>query len=267
MTFPHKIGFMKDKAGYSPEYQLVWNSFTNKPTAADAAIQDTMLSALVAGGYYAKAELLDVFSAHSNTAGESQKNWKNPGTFDPTLTNSPTWTIYAGFTGAVTGSKYVRLNFIPSSDGTLIGRDNICLIIGVGNDLAETLVDVGVYDGTQSLAIISRSATGNANYNCNTATATNAANANGKKHFAVSRGLAANYDSYQNLVKTNIVRASTALVTKTLYACARNNNGAVAVSNRQLRYVFLFSYLTEVEVDAVIGIMETYLDNYGTGLY
>lgn len=255
--------------GYCPELQDVLNYWisigSTAPDNADALAYDTWMRAMVAGGYYAKAELLDIFSTHSQNT--SKTNWKNPGVFNPSETNAPTWTQYEGFTGESAGSKYIKLNFIPSSDGTLIGTDNICVIIGVGNDVSESLMDVGVYDGTQSLAIISRSATNNANFNCNSATATNAANANGKKHFAVSRGVGANYDSYQNLVKTNIVRASTALVTKTLYACGRNNNGSAAASNRQLRYVFLFSYLTEAEVNAVIGLTNTLLAAHGKNLY
>ena len=267
MTFPHKIGFMKPKGlAYSAAYTLVYNSFTNKPSAADITIQSTMLDALVAGGYYAKAELLDVFSAHSNTAGESQKNWRNPGTFDPTLVNAPTWTQYAGFTGASTGTKYVRLNFIPSVNGTLIGQNNICIMWGVGNNIDESRYDVGGASAT--IALVGLSRTGNKFRSfCNDLTSKDNANTNSIAHYALSRGVSTGYDKHINLVKTAITQASVGSVTVELHACGYNFNGVATPCNRQLRYVFVFSYLTDAEVKAVIAIMETYLDNYTTGLY
>lgn len=224
---------MKDKAGYSPAYTLVYNSFTNKPSVADAAIQAT-------------------------------KNWKLPGTFDPTLVNSPGWVAYAGFTGEAT--KYVELNFNPTANGTLVSKNNICLMWGVGTNVNETAYDVGGNDAAVYLRHRAR-ASNFARMYCNDATAKTAANASSIAHYAMSRGLAANYDSYINLVKVNQVVASTGLINISLLACGANGNGTKAGCTKQLRYFFLFSYLTQAEVLAVIGIMEAYLDNYGTGLY
>ncbi len=262
---------MKDKAGYSPAYQLVWNSFTNKPSVADATIQQTMLNALVTGGYYAKAELLDVFSAHSNTAGESQKNWKLPGTFDPTLVNAPTWTQYAGFLGAATGTKYVKLNFNPTVNGTLVSQNSICVIIGIGNNVAESnRFDVGGVDAAGvSLIIYSRNTSDRFYTRCNDANASQyISNTTSIGHHAISRTVSTEYKVYKNQVApvTKSI-ASTGLTNIELYACGYNNNGVVVPCNKQLRYVFVFSGLIQAEVQAVIGIMETYLDNYSTGLY
>jgi hypothetical protein len=102
---------------------------------------------------------------------------------------------------------------------------------------------------------------------CNDTTSSSTSNTNGKRHFAMSRGAAGSYDRYINLVKTTIAVNSTGEVNVNLYACGYDNNGGLAASNRQVRYVMLFTYLTESEVQAVIGIMETYLDSIGTGLY
>ena len=253
-----------NNVGFISQYQSVWNSFTNKPTVADAKIQNYTLNALVAGGYYAKAELLDVFSAHSNTAGESQKNWKNPGTFDPTIVNSPGWVAYAGFTGAAT--KYIELNFNPTTNGTLVSQNNICMIWGVGTNVDETTYDVGGNDAAVYFRHRARSSNFARMY-CNDATAKTGANASSIKHYAMSRGVAANYDSYINLVKVNQVVASTGLVNISLLACGVNGNGSKVGCTKQLRYVFIFSYLTQAEVQAVMGIMNTYLTNYGTNLY
>ena len=254
---------------YSAEYALVYNSMTNKPSAADALIQATMLDALVAGGYYAKAEFLDVFSAHSNTAGESQKNWRNPGTFDPTLVNSPGWVAYAGFTGDTAGVKYTRTNFIPSANGTLIGQNNICAIIGIGNNIDNSTYDNGVTDGTNGLVLRSRSSAFASRCMVNGATSTtHTGMLGGIGHFSLRRQNATQQICGKNSTFITVSANSTGLPTKEIYTGGASNlNGVATVFGKQIRYHFLSSYLTDVELNAVIGIMETYLDNYTTGLY
>jgi len=248
-------------AGYSEEYQAVYDAFPDKPSDADAAIQATMLDALVAGGYYAKAEFIDIFSAHSNAS--SLFNWRNPGTFNPSLVLAPAWVQYEGYTGAA--GNYINLNFNCATQGTIIGQNNICLLIGVGNNVSEVRYDVGAIDAAKGLYIRSKHTTNISVFSCNSGLVTDP-NTNGKKHFGVSRTVGANFDSYQNKVRVNKAAASVGLVNMEMYACAYNNNGVPQNSTRQLRYAMLFSYLAEAEVFAVIDIMEAYLDNYGTGL-
>ena len=268
MSFPHKIGFMKPKGlGFCEQYQAVYNEFTNKPAAADAVIQNANILAIVAGGRYIKSERHREFSVHTNDAGEAQLDWIDPAVNPPvTNVNGCAWDAYNGFTGQYAGGKYINLNFNPTVDGTIIGQNNICLIWGVGNDLAENYMDIGACDGTQYLAAYCRTAGGNANWRCNSSGSNNTVNANAIKHYAMSRNNSANFDSYLNLVKTNITRTSTGLVSKTLYACGHNNNDSAIASNKQLRYATIGSHLAEGEVQSAMTDEETYLDNYGTGL-
>jgi hypothetical protein len=224
-----------------------------------------MLKALVDLNVFYKAEFLDMFSVHTNTGGEAQINWRNPGTFNPTLVNNPVFTAYEGFTGDSVNTRYIRSNFIPSVDGTIIGQDNICVIIGVGTDL-EPVNWQNAYDfGAGNLLIASRYA-GNTEFFCNSAAAT-VANTYGKKYFGMSRNNAVSFDSYQNLVETNCVKTSATLTNLEIYVCAINIGGTAYICNRQLRFAFLFSYLTEAEITGTMGIMNTYLTNYGTNLY
>lgn len=250
---------------YGDAYGAVYNKFTVKPSEFDLFNQNKMLAGLVDLGVYAKAELIDIFSLHA----EQYLNWKSPGTFDPSGVNSPAWTQYAGVTGAVAGTKYVRLNFIPGTDGTLIGQNNICLIVGVGSNVAEDTCDVGGNDVSNSsiLYISSRLAANSALLSCNSAVGDMIANTNSKQHFAMSRNAAANFDYYFNTTKTNLVKVSSALCDVELFACCYNNNGTpYAIGSRPIRYVILASYLTETEVTGTMNIMETYLKNYSMGL-
>jgi hypothetical protein len=242
-------------AGMSPQYQTVYNAFGTPPSSSDAAIQATMLDALVSGGYYAKAELLDVLSCHNKP--DSLFNWRNPALFKVTENTTVAWTQYAGFKGDG-GSNYLQANFVPAIDGTIIGQDNMCMVWGIGSDASENLYDIHCgTGGSASFSARSRASNLFRMYCNNTTLSSGGANANAIKHYAISRGNSANFDVYQNTSKTNIAAASTGLANFPLN---------LIISSQEMRYFFLFSYLTEAEVTAVMAIMEAYLDNYGTGL-
>ena len=252
---------------FETEYAAVYASFTVKPSAVDAFIQQTWLQGMVTAGYFAKAEFLDMFSTPVNTSGEALKNWKNPAAFIPAEVGTPTFEAYAGFTGREADGSSIRLNFTPSSDATLIAQNNICAIIGIGGSTGSNLYDFGANDATQFFIIAGES--GNlTNFYCNEAGGgTLSITGNEIAHFAMSRSLAAGYYKYKNL-EAGVYqgRVSIGLVTKELYACGRNNNDTIIGNARPIRYVFLFSYLTQAEIQGVIALTEAYLDNYGKGL-
>lgn len=254
-----------NKSTYIAEYNSVYNLFVAKPSDADALIQNTMLKALVDGGYYAKAEFLDVFSAHGEA--ESLFNWRDPaGAHNPTVVNSPVWTQYEGFKGNVAGGRYGRTNFIPSVDKTVMSGQSVCYIIGLGDDVDEALWDFGVFDGSEYVGIVSR-ASNVAYFAINDGvTAATTANIDSKKHYAIGRNGFPAFDSYINLTRTAKSADYLAAATKELFFCGYNNNAVAAPCNKTVRYLFVFSNLTEAEVLSVIIIMETYLDNYSKGL-
>jgi hypothetical protein len=264
--------FIPQSGIYCDEYDIAHYYFGTKPSSGDAVIQNTMLKALVDGGYFAKAELIDVFSMHNEV--DSLWNLKDPTKFNPSKDLNPTWTIYEGFTGGTRGERYnlINLNFNPSTDGTLVGQDNICVIIGVGSDI-DTIYGADADFGGSSADDVSCLEINSRYYDQGYFKANDATgnpvlyNTNGKKHYAISRGNGANYDAYINLVKTTITQASTGLVDAVLSACGSNyRNFWNQSSGRQVRYVLVFSHLIEAEALDVIGIMEAYLANYGKNL-
>jgi hypothetical protein len=248
------------------QYVTVWNAFPTKPSAYNSTLFNRWMKRMVDNAHFGKAEFLDLFvTEHQDGA---CINWHSPGTFNPSEVNAPTWGQYLGYTASAAG-KYIRSNFIPSVNGTLIGQDNICIIIGIGNNLAEDLFDFGSNDaGTNRIMITSRTSINT--FKVYFTASNSEVNANSKKHLALSRGAAANFDMYINLVKVNKASASGGFANKELYIGGRNNNGIADIGNHQIRYAFLFSYLTEAEitgVNGVIPITEELLDGLGTGLY
>ena len=248
----------------SAEYTDVYNAMPTKPSYVDALRQDEMLSALVNLGVYTKAELLDVFATHT---GGSLINWANPGTFNPSLSGAPVFTQYAGYTGNSVTEACVRLNFKPATNGTLISQNNICAIIGVGNDILSGEVDFGASEpGGVNFFIQSKGGANVVNFTCNTTSQNTYANASGKKYYAMSRNNANFFNSYVNFDLTVINDVSDAFINRELVACGRSISINFFASDRQLRFVFLFSFLTSNEIREVMEIMEHYLDHYGTGL-
>jgi len=243
--------------GLCNEYNTVLSAMTTTPSPADQTIQNRMIKALVDGGYYAKAEIIDIFATHNQN--DSLINWKNPNNFNPTKQGNPAWEQYAGFTGAGTDA-YIKTNFNPSTHGTIIGKDNVSIVFGIATDAFENSDDV--FSGaaaTSPIGCKTRAAVTNGYIRgyCNDKTQTAIVNTNAIGHYAYSRSSSAGYDVYKNSTKTYAGNASVAMASLPI---------DLIRSTKQMPYFMLFSSLTETEVQAVINIMEEYLDSYNNGL-
>jgi hypothetical protein len=100
---------------YSTEYASVFSAYTTKPSSVVATAQDTLVTALVTAGVWAKLDVFYLFAAHTNGGGEALINWVNPGTHNATLVNAPAFVAGAGFTGDG-ATSYIRSHYNPFSD-------------------------------------------------------------------------------------------------------------------------------------------------------
>lgn len=236
---------------------------TVQPSSADKTIQNKLVKDLKTAGLWDKAKFIDLFSTHS---GGSLINWKNPSVYNPVLIGTPYFEPYLGYRGS-TGNA-INLKYIPSVDDPT-SQNNVCQIIGVGDNRKEIQDDFGAYTSPGAVGRINIRAThddGNSYFRCHDGGTGAVANSNSIKHFAISRNGAANFSVYLNKIKSTISAASNGLTDKELYACGSNNNGTLAITRRIVRYVCRFSYLTETEIGSFIDIIESYLSNYHTNL-
>jgi hypothetical protein len=150
-----------------------------------------------------------------------------------------------------------------STDATVIGKDNVCVILGFGLDVISASYDFGSQGASFFLVQIKSGVT---NVFCNDMTAQSIAITSGKTHFAMSRGASGSYYKGNNLFIDSSPINSTVISDQELFICARNISGSPSVSNNQCRYAMLFSYLNDYEIRDVIGAMEEYLANYSTQL-
>lgn len=90
-------------------------AFSSEPDNTRKALYDTYVGALKAASVWTKFDIIYLFAAHTSQA--ALINGKNPGTFDCTLVNAPTFTADRGFTGNGS-SAYVSTGYVPSTNGS-----------------------------------------------------------------------------------------------------------------------------------------------------
>jgi hypothetical protein len=247
-----------------PEYRSVLETMPTLPSLPDKINQNQLLKDLVDLGVYTKAEFIDIFATPSSDA--SLINWANPGTFTPALVSTPAFEAYAGYTGASTGNKCVRLNFNPAVDAIKTTKDNFTAIVGVCNDVDETFRDFGASDGTTHILIRSKLTNQSLMY-ANDTNVQYVTNKNGKAHYAIGRATSASkIESINDFYNNPLSASSAATLNYELHAAGRKINGVAEASNRQIAYVMYFSALTKYEINKVIVAAETYLRKYGNGL-
>ena len=255
------------KLNLIPEYKTVLEAMTTEPSITDKKLQNLWLKQMVDGGYYAKAEFLDMFSVHAEDS--ALFNWKNPSELIPTKIGTPVFTAHKGFKGDSINGSCLDLKFTALTMSTVSSNENFCAIVGVGDNVQENARDFGVIDPNNTdISISSRWSDDYAYYGSNTSSRDYLLNSNSIAHYAMSRANSSNVDIYKNLTKTSKTRSViAALSSRSLYACGRNNNRVAEPNNKTIRYVFFFSYLTEMEVFDVINITENYLQAVNSGLF
>jgi len=112
--------------GFDSDYQAVLDYATTQaytlPSASQQALQNQLVVDLKTAGVWNKLDKLNIYY----TDGDSDYaciNWKNPGTFDSTKVNTPTFVVNKGFTSGVDGT-FIRTNFTPSSDAVQMQDNN-----------------------------------------------------------------------------------------------------------------------------------------------
>ncbi len=262
--------------GLCDEYTTVYNAMPIKPNFTDAIRQNDLIKTLVSKGIYAKAEVFDLFSVGEES--NSLINWKNPGIFTPSLVGdyNPSsvgearFEAYAGIRGTGNPVSCINLNYTPSTDAVLTSQNNFCAIIGIGSDSQSSYMDFGsntTSPTASGIFLTGRHPTGDlAYYRMNNNTSTPLGDTNSIKYLAASRGSVATYDIYLNKSKTIVTSNSTGFTNQMLYVCGYNNNGTIRSTDKRIRFAFIFSYLTEAEINDVIDVMEKYLSYYHTNI-
>lgn len=192
-----------------PETRALVAAMAVRPIPGRIALIDRTIRSLVSSGIWAK---LDAYIEAGHDEQASLINWKTPGTFNATNTNSMTFAADAGWTGDGSTS-YLDSGYIPATSGTL--NDASYGIWSRTADASDS-IDVG-RAGTPSLSRTKarlRSAGGNFNLvRINDSTDTDfGAVASGAGYFGVDRSASNVKRGFQNgaQVGSDSTAASTA---------------------------------------------------------
>ena len=256
-----------------PAYQTVYDYFTNKPSDADKAIQNTMVCDLVDAGLWAKGDVFAVCAGHSNTARESYVNWITPGTYNGTPitddgAHDPTWVQYQGFIGVAITSAGINTNYIPSTHTNNYTLNSGSIFTYVRNDLNGNFYTMGVNQATFDGWIVPRNAnqfSGRLNDNGSLFIAT----ANGSGLWVLSRTAANVRTAYRNGGAIgNDAQVSVSLPTAAYYMLCRNNVPAGGnFYEGELSFYGIFAGLDNTEQGNLSTILNNYMTAYGKNVY
>jgi hypothetical protein len=138
---------------YVPEYQAVYDQFSVKPSEADAAAQDTFVSALVDGGIWSELDRLFIFAAHASGT-DSLLDWIHPTEAGniATLVNAPSFIAKQGYTGD-RATSYINSNYNLLNDSSNYSQNNASVGVysrilddsNLNNGLFGAYISNGVY--------------------------------------------------------------------------------------------------------------------------
>ena len=251
----------------SVNYQAIYNAMTTPPNDTVAVNQDILVKALEDSGVWTKLDIFYVFAQEINTASEALINWKSPGTYDCTLGNIPTFTSLEGFTGNGTNA-YLDTNFNPFVNKINLSLDSTSFGVYVRTNVQENGRDIGCFDSSNLIELISRHTDGKAYYWSNNNAAPSVTNADSRGFYIANRTASNVQDLYKNKSKIKAAtNASVGIPNQDVFLFARNNNGTpTEFSTKQLSMTFLASGLTQGNIDNITDAFEVYMDSNGKGI-
>jgi len=254
---------------YCAEFQTVYDSWTIKPTDADAAELNIKVEKMVADGIWAINDIYYNFAVHTNDNGEAQTNWINPGTHDAILVNNPTFVAFEGFKGDGT-TQYINTNYNPNTDAINLALDDACGFLYNRTDGQSNTWMYGCRNDSKEAFVITPwalAAPDKFYHACNSGYGDTYAVTDAFGMHLMSRDNNANYDAYKNKVGINSIKASSAIPNYNIYLLAMNNAGtAIAHSPKQISCAGAGGAFTQTNVDDLIDAFETWMDYKGKGV-
>lgn len=254
---------------YCIEYQAVLAAMTTDPSNDIKDYQNTMVEALIAGGYWARMDQLLIPATEVNTGGEALINWINPGTYDADNVDATAWTTLEGYTGDAT-DDYISTNFNPGDGGSYnYTLDDAAIGLYLRTDLVEETGSVfGSYAGTNDRISLTPHLEDNqylirVNQPSSGSLAGIAGATTGLHVITRTASDAVSYYRNGGLVKTE-TDASSAIPNMELYVLRMN--GAGVGSAHQFSIYFVMDGIDSTDAAALNTIFETYMDALGTGV-
>lgn len=252
---------------FCDEYQVVYDSFTTKPSSSVAAAQNTMVESLVNDGLWAKLDVFYLLAQESNGDGEALKNWILPGTNDATLVNAPAFVSLEGFTGDGSTS-YINTNYNPDSDATNYVLDSASIGVYSRTDVDENSLAIGVQDAANKLSYMQLRNSNACLTRINATSGGTVVNADSSGMFVGNRVNSTTQTTYRNSSTLgDITRSSDTIPDADFFLSALNINGSPgSFSTQQLSIAYCGAGLTPTNITDLTNTVEVYMDSNSKGV-
>jgi len=251
-------------AGYSAEYQAVYNAFINKPTASVANAQNTLVESLKTAGYWATRDCFFALAVHTDSDDDSLIDWISPtGTKAQNIGGAQTcdFLAYFGYTSKSAYSAVIDTQFVPSTDGVNYTLNDASYMIYTNTNTDGNIVSCGIDDGSNDAWLFPRNSD-SCNSRVNDGTTDFNANTDSSGCFIVNRTGASATETFRNGVSLGTsTNAATALPAYSFHIGGRNNSGTTAsVDNREHAFFSAGGSVADAaEALAVYNAINTYL--------
>lgn len=217
-------------ASFETEYTAIQtNATTNSytaPSTQEKQFENRLVKFLKTVGIWNNLDIFYNFF-HGGDENYGRINWKNPGTYNATLVNSPTFTTYLGFDFNGT-TQYINTNFNPSTNASAGSQNNASAGVLIMENTQSNGQDLGVITTTRRLAICSRNTSDQVYVNVNDNTAiTVSGNTQAAGLYHTYRAASSTNSLKRNDITLSLLGSSTStgLPQNNIYIGARNNAG------------------------------------------
>lgn len=243
---------------YFAQASTIFAAFTTPPVSARQALINSLVGSLLSAGIWASLDCLYLLAAADSQA--ALINWKNPGTFNATLVNAPSFVADLGYTGNGSTS-YVETGYNISSGGGTFAQNNAHMGLFVLTNSAQTAANMGV--GVSNYSHISSRNTSDqisVRINSNVGGVAIASITNSIGLTAWSRTGAATSTVYKNGVNVGTsVTASSALVNETIRICSAVGQ----FSTKQMSMASFGGSLTDSQMTTLYNAVLAYMQGVG----
>lgn len=252
-----------EPSAYTEQYQAVLDVWTTDPTGDTLTWQNNLVYSLDTAGFWDNGDLLYIPAITENGDGEATVNWLNPGTYDLTETNSPTWTDNEGYTGNGTNS-YLTTGWDVANNGVNYTQNDASICVYIRNNVGVAAAVIGSEIASGGSYLYPRTATGYVAIRLNSNNESFNENTNSQGFWQVSRGASDDVKVYKNAsLIWNPDPASTTPSSEDLKILTGD---ATAFSTCQVAFVYIGKSLTPTKIGTLNTIVETYMDAIGKGV-
>lgn len=256
--------FTVEAGAYETESDAIFAAFSTPPDDTRKGVINTLVLALKTAGVWNKLDLLYVLGA--SEAQGARVNWKNPGTFNCTAVNTPTFTVDQGYAGNGT-SSYLDTGYTPSTHGSTFTQNSACLFVWSRTNTrsnSAALVGAATSDAP-AVAYINpwNLSVDNVSHGLNGASGANAfAPTSAAGFFLLTRTASTGYDVYRNATNLGTqTSTSSGRSDQVMRVCGANVS--TNFSSRQVLFAGCGGGLTSTEEGDLYNALDAYRSAIG----